>query len=259
MSACTAWRSPCGRFERTIRIAIPFERERVTASPRRRLPDRDAAAARAPQRRQDRSCETMRRDLTHARARPRSETEGDRAGPSPGTARGRRRHRRRRGAAARAGAAGASCPCCRSRTRCSSRTCSRRCSSTPSARKQLIDAVLVGAGAADPVASRCKGAIEGSPRRDGRAPRRHRAAHREDAEVPRRLLPPARAGRGARAHRRVRTAEEPSCAPRSRCSRTPATADSVEATGAGAQRARPVRRARRGEPAALRRAPGAGA
>ena len=44
-----------GRFERTIRIAIPFERERVNATPRGRLPDGGAAEARAGARAASRS------------------------------------------------------------------------------------------------------------------------------------------------------------------------------------------------------------
>ena len=54
-------------------------------------------------------------------------------------------------------------PCCRSRTRCSSRTCCRRCWSTPSAPRRLIDDVLVRPDRLMVCGRRAGRGLEGSP------------------------------------------------------------------------------------------------
>ena len=109
-----------GRFERTIRIAIPFERDRVNATLEEGfltvvLPKRQAVSRRIEV--ETLSDETNRRREADAARSSGAPEHGEKIAVAIGAARSPRAPSCRR-----------SSRCCRSRTPCCSRSCCRRCS-----------------------------------------------------------------------------------------------------------------------------------
>ena len=118
---CTRWKSRRGPSSAGCACRSAFARGRECAS-RRRLPDRDACPS-------ARQCSARWMIDREKRRNDDGGTGRDPTGRNRGGDRGRggQRRRRRRSETIRRNSGGR-CRSCRSRTRCSSRTCSRRCS-----------------------------------------------------------------------------------------------------------------------------------